>query len=110
MQTLAKNLHLTIVGCQRLLKERHDPQELELIRRVLANAEAQLEELKRQPKKNNRESWDTYSICPVSLMTVRVLLVTQCEIRICAAARPLGCDRLSHSKPRQKAGLSLSEH
>jgi hypothetical protein len=48
MQTLANYLQLTIVGCRRLLKERHDPQELELIRRVLANAEAQLEELKRQ--------------------------------------------------------------
>jgi len=56
MQTLAKHLHLTIVGCQRLLKERHDPQELELVRRVLANAEAQLEELKRQQRKNDRES------------------------------------------------------
>jgi hypothetical protein len=48
MQTLANYLQLTIVGCRRLLKERHDPRELELIRRVLANAEAQLEELKRQ--------------------------------------------------------------
>jgi hypothetical protein len=48
MQTLANYLQLTIVGCRRLLKERHDPRELELIRRVLANAEAQLEELNRQ--------------------------------------------------------------
>ena len=56
MQTLANYLQLTIVGCQRLLKERHDPQELELIRRILANAEAQLEELKRRQRKNNRES------------------------------------------------------
>jgi len=48
MQTLANYLQLTIVGCRRLLKERHYPRELELIRRVLANAEAQLEELKRQ--------------------------------------------------------------
>ena len=56
MQTLANYLQLTIVGCRRLLKERHDPRELELIRRVLANAEAQLEELKRQQRKNNRES------------------------------------------------------
>jgi hypothetical protein len=49
MQTLANYLHRTIVGCRRLLKERHDPQELEWMRRVLANAEAQLEELNRQP-------------------------------------------------------------
>jgi hypothetical protein len=55
MQTLANYLQLTIVGCRRLLKERHDPQELELIRQVLATAEAQLEELKRQ-QKNDRES------------------------------------------------------
>ena len=55
MQTLANYLQLTIVGCQRLLKERHDPRELELIRQVLATAEAQLEELKRQLRENDRD-------------------------------------------------------
>ena len=48
MQTLANYLQLTIVGCRRLLKERHDPRELALIREILATAEAQLEELRRQ--------------------------------------------------------------
>jgi hypothetical protein len=51
MQTLAMYLQLTIVGCQRLLKERRDPREREIIRQILANAEAQLEEIKRQQKK-----------------------------------------------------------
>ena len=54
MQTLANYLQLTIVGCQRLLKERHDQKELELIRRVLASAEAQLEELNRQQNEKRR--------------------------------------------------------
>jgi hypothetical protein len=48
MQTLAMYLQLTIVGCQRLLKERRDPREQELIRQILATAEAQLEEVRRQ--------------------------------------------------------------
>jgi hypothetical protein len=55
MQTLANYLQLTIVGCRRLLKERHDPRELELIRQVLATAEAQLEELNRQLWENDRD-------------------------------------------------------
>jgi hypothetical protein len=55
MQTLANYLQLTIVGCQRLLRERHDPRELELIRQVLATAEAQLEELNRQLRENDRD-------------------------------------------------------
>lgn len=50
METLAKSLQLTIDGCRRLLKERHDPREVELVRQVLATAEAQLEEVKRQQK------------------------------------------------------------
>ncbi len=54
MQTLANYLQLTIVGCRRLLKERHDPRELALIRRVLASAEAQLEELKRLQNENRQ--------------------------------------------------------
>ena len=56
MRTLANYLQLTIVGCRRLLKERHDPRELELIRQVLASAESQLAELKRQLKENDRNS------------------------------------------------------
>ncbi len=48
MQALANYLQLIIVGCRRLLKERHDPRELELVRQVLATEAAQLEELIRQ--------------------------------------------------------------
>jgi hypothetical protein len=55
MQSLANYLQLTIVGCRRLLKERHDPRELKLIRQILATAEAQLAELNRQLE-NDRES------------------------------------------------------
>jgi hypothetical protein len=48
MESLAKSLQLTIDGCRRLLKERNDPREVELVRQVLATAEVQLEEVKRQ--------------------------------------------------------------
>ncbi len=48
MEDLAKDLRLTIKGCRRLLKERHDPREVELIRQILAAVEAQLKELERQ--------------------------------------------------------------
>lgn len=48
METLAKNLQLTIDGCRRLLKERSDPRELETLQRILEAAQAQLAELKRQ--------------------------------------------------------------
>ena len=50
MKDLAKNLRLTIKGCRRLLKERHDRREVELIREILGAAEAQLKELERQLK------------------------------------------------------------
>jgi len=47
---LAKSLQLTIDGCRRLLKERNDPREVELVRQVLLTAESRLEEVKRQQK------------------------------------------------------------
>ena len=48
METLAKNLQLTIDGCRRLLKERSDPRELETLQRILENAQTELAELTRQ--------------------------------------------------------------
>jgi hypothetical protein len=45
MQDLAKTLRLTIAGCRRLLKERRIAPELEMLRRILETAEAQLKEL-----------------------------------------------------------------
>ena len=50
MEDLAKNLRLTIKGCRRLLKERSNSGEVQLLRRILAAAEAQLEALQRQQK------------------------------------------------------------
>ena len=52
MQNLTKSLRLTIAGCRRLLKERHSAPELEMLRRILETAEAQLKELEdRQGKR-----------------------------------------------------------
>lgn len=62
MQTLANYLQLTVVGCQRLLKERHDPRELELIRQILANAEAQSEACGKRRAGAGRARGDCYCL------------------------------------------------
>lgn len=45
MEDLVKSPWLTIKGCRHLLEERHDPQEVELVRQILPAAEAHLKEL-----------------------------------------------------------------
>ena len=56
MQDLAKTLRLTIAGCRRLLKERRIAPELEMLRRILETAEAQLKELGCQQRKRRPPS------------------------------------------------------
>ena len=51
MEALAKNLQLTIAGCRRLLKECRSAPELEILKRILETAEAQLKELERRQRK-----------------------------------------------------------